>query len=289
MVLPGFMGLRNAHVGVTAPPPPLDADGGAKFAVGMRLLRTAYTGNCLKVRRDSDNATSDIGFDLDGNLDIAALETFVGAGNNGFVDTLYDQSGNAGNWIQSTLAEQPKIVDNGNALIDNGVAYVELDGIDDKMLGPSGWDFVNGCTVFYAYEAIDADGTVLSHAGTTGMQLSLAPGYRFFRIYDDTSTANLAVLENRSVGNWLVVAHYDGGLVDTGISGWINGIIQSLTPFSSGTFNAPESNSGVWYLADFNNTFCPNIKFKECIVYLSDKTSSRETIQNNINNYYSIY
>ncbi len=45
-----------------------------------RKLRTAYAGNCMKVRRDSDNDTLDIGFTATGALNIDALATFVGVG-----------------------------------------------------------------------------------------------------------------------------------------------------------------------------------------------------------------
>ena len=42
------------------------------------------TGSPLRVRRSTDNAEIDIAFTVNGNLDTAALLTFVGAGN-GFV------------------------------------------------------------------------------------------------------------------------------------------------------------------------------------------------------------
>ena len=41
-------------------------------------------GSAVRVRRSSDNSETDIGFTVNGNLDTAALLTFVGAGN-GFV------------------------------------------------------------------------------------------------------------------------------------------------------------------------------------------------------------
>ncbi len=84
-------------------------------AWSLRRLRGGYTGPCLNVRRDSDNAAKDIGFTATGDLDIAGLLAFVGAAN-GFVTTLYDQTANASNssnLARTTTTQQPQIVTNG--------------------------------------------------------------------------------------------------------------------------------------------------------------------------------
>ena len=89
----------------------LDTITGASCAFSMRKVRAAYSGNCLKVRRSSDNTTQDIGFS-GGWLDESAVTTFVGA-NDGFVDTWYDQSGNGFNAVQATTSSQPRLVSSG--------------------------------------------------------------------------------------------------------------------------------------------------------------------------------
>lgn len=89
----------------------LDDITGASAAYSLRKLRTAYAGNCIKVRRSSDSTTQDIGFSGDW-LDQTSLLTFCGAGN-GFVDTWYDQSTNVKNLTQATTGLQPRIVSAG--------------------------------------------------------------------------------------------------------------------------------------------------------------------------------
>lgn len=89
----------------------LDDITGASAAYSLRKIRTAYAGNCIKVRRSSDNTTQDIGFSGDW-LDESSLLTFCGAGN-GFVDTWYDQSTNVKNLVQATTGLQPRIVNAG--------------------------------------------------------------------------------------------------------------------------------------------------------------------------------
>jgi surface protein len=73
--------------------PLLDTYPNAAAAYSLRLLRSAYTGSAIRVRRSSDNTEQDIGF-VSNELDTSALTTFC-SGTNGFVKTWYDQSGNA--------------------------------------------------------------------------------------------------------------------------------------------------------------------------------------------------
>lgn len=76
-------------------------------------LRAAYAGSAFRVRRSSDSTEQDIGFDATtGLVDTAALLSFC-SGTNGFVTTLYDQSGNANDLTQATAANQPQIITTG--------------------------------------------------------------------------------------------------------------------------------------------------------------------------------
>jgi hypothetical protein len=94
----------------------------------LRKLRSSYSGNCIQVRRSSDNALQDIGFDGSGNLDTASLLSFVGAGS-GFVTTLYNQSTTASlDFVQTTNALQPRIVNSGTLETLNGKPSLFFDG-----------------------------------------------------------------------------------------------------------------------------------------------------------------
>ena len=91
----------------------LDQYSGAAAAYSLRKLRTAYTGNAIRVRRSNDNTEQDIGFTSAGDLDTASLKTFVGAGNSGFVTTWYNQGDSANlNFTQTTALNQPRIISN---------------------------------------------------------------------------------------------------------------------------------------------------------------------------------
>ncbi len=97
-------------------------------AYGMRRLRSAYTGNLLRLRRASDNTEQDFGYVANGDLDAAAIATFLAA-TSGFVVTWYDQSGNARNATQSTAANQPLYVASGQ----NSKPIARFDGTNDNL------------------------------------------------------------------------------------------------------------------------------------------------------------
>jgi lysophospholipase L1-like esterase len=75
-----------------------------------KKYRTAYTGACVRVKRASDSVEQDIGFDVDGWLDMAAYTTF-GTGNENVV-LFYDQSGNGFDRV---------IPNTNNIKIDSGI------------------------------------------------------------------------------------------------------------------------------------------------------------------------
>lgn len=95
----------------------LDTYTGAAAAYSLRRLSIAYTGSAIRVRRASDNAEQDIGFNGE-NLNTSALTSFC-SGTNGFVKTWYDQSGNARDATQTTAANQPQIVSSGSVITLN--------------------------------------------------------------------------------------------------------------------------------------------------------------------------
>lgn len=110
---------------------PLDEN----FALGLSLrrIRSSYTGYCIEVRRSSDNATLNIGFDSSGYLDISTLLSFVNSGS-GYVKTWYNQSTLLQDAIQLTNDNQPNIVNNGTLRTEGGKACMFFDGVNDNLM-----------------------------------------------------------------------------------------------------------------------------------------------------------
>lgn len=91
----------------------------AAAAYSLRKLTCSAT-KAIQVRRTaSGGGTQDIGFTTSGDLDTAALKTFVGSGN-GFISIWYDQV-NSNNATQTTAANQPQIVSSGVINRQNGL------------------------------------------------------------------------------------------------------------------------------------------------------------------------
>ena len=96
----------------------------------LRKAVSAYTGPAIRVRRSSDDTEQDINFTTANELDTDALTTFVGAGNDGFVTTWYDQAG-SNDMIQPTAANQPRIVIAGTVqTMDNGTPAIDFVAAD---------------------------------------------------------------------------------------------------------------------------------------------------------------
>jgi hypothetical protein len=158
--LVGRVGQGRFGRGVVIITPPLDTVTGSAAAYSTRLLRTAYAGSAIRVRRSNDNAELDIGFS--GNvLNTAALLTHCGA-NSGFVVTWYDQSGNSRNLTQSTQANQPRIVNAGAVDTQGGVPCVVFDATNDAMTATS-WGTIAQPFTRNAVVFIPASASFLSH------------------------------------------------------------------------------------------------------------------------------
>lgn len=93
---------------------------GIACSVARRLL-ASYTGALIRIRWDGGSAgEANIGYDSSGDLDTAAITSNVGA-NNAWVTTIYDQDGTPQNVVQTTSAQQPKIVTSGTLHTHEGV------------------------------------------------------------------------------------------------------------------------------------------------------------------------
>ena len=136
--MPGIYSAHDAIIGVQGTMG--GRGGGASFvgaydaipsisaAYGMRRLLSSYTGALVRLRRASDNAESDFGYTSTGDLDTAAIATWLTA-TTGYRVTWYDQSGGEKNLTQSTAANQPLYVASGQ----NSRSVSRFDGVDDSL------------------------------------------------------------------------------------------------------------------------------------------------------------
>ena len=108
---------------------------GAAVAYSVRQLSNNAT-RAMRILVDADangpdasDNEYDIGFDANGELDIARIEELCdkGTGNyNAYVTTWYDQSGEGNDATQATHANMPKICDAGTVILENGKPAVNF-------------------------------------------------------------------------------------------------------------------------------------------------------------------
>jgi hypothetical protein len=84
--------------------------------------RAAYSGNCVKVRRVSDNATLDIPYRSDNIVDVDRMIAFAGASTL-TLDTSYDYMTGGFNMTQTTASNQPTI---DLKYLKNGIPTVQI-------------------------------------------------------------------------------------------------------------------------------------------------------------------
>jgi hypothetical protein len=263
----------------------LDLYPGAAAGYSLRRLRKAQT-QCLFLRRDNDDATTDIGFLANGNLDAQSIIDFCG-GANGYVRTWYDQSGNSNDLVQTTLSAQPQIFDGSSVLnTEFGRPQIDFDGLNDSL----------GVNV--AVEAFTSQSQISSFlvggdiGGTANVRiLSLQKGSSdqdavfFFRNRDTRSvsfirgtageeaTVLIVIPQDFSPRQNSVFANRISGELDAAINGGAISNDAKGSPFTL-------SDLDFLYLGSLNgNDELYDGGISEAIIYKDDKFSDRAAIE----------
>ena len=228
---------------------------------------------------------------VDGDGDVFYLKDVVITQNtaDGLVHTWYDQSANANHAVQNTDSAQPKIVDAGSLLTENGNPSIVFDGVDDFLKStlpgiPEGTD-----------HTVSA---VTNHKGAIGCYFETGKLYngRYFNAdntgyysalsingtYNYISSLNANFTTNQQV-NVISVAtnnatNYDVYLNNTSETGTRTSSVPSGTDETYiGQGNRPGSEK--WWTGDI----------QEIVFWSVNQTNSVDNIEQNTNTYYSIY
>ncbi len=255
----------------------LDTYGSASVAYSLRLLNSSYSGNAINVRRASDDANQDIGFSS-GVLDISSLESFC-SGTDGFVTTWYDQSGNSNNATQSTASSQPKIVNSGSVITENGKASLSYDGSDDGLTIATP---VNLNAEFFTplvYKSTRSSSEDYVLYGDSGASRFRLYDYQT-KIYIDNTTYTFSSSSNfgtqylwnceANTNNELIVYRNNSAL----------GVSQDIPSDDDFIIGFVGDDPGSRNFTGF---------MQEVVLYAQDESTNRVGINTNINDYYSIY
>lgn len=185
---------------------------------------------------------------------------------NVLVTTWYDQSGSGKNATQTIAANQPKIVNAGVLVAENGKPGIDFDGVNDIFV-------VSDANIrsFYSVQSGSGD--------------------------DILSTTQNRVIYSNALFDWQE-KNFDAVLsIDT-----TNQALTSFNDSLDGLFShngSTYTNSGVGYIqgseilnrigGNDNGVIFWNGTIQEFIFYNTDKSADRTNIESNINNYFKIY
>jgi hypothetical protein len=263
----------------------LDEFPNAAAAYSLRKLRSAYTGNCIEVRRSSDNALQNIGF-VNNRLDTASLLSFVGVGD-GFVRTWYDQSGNTRNAVETTNDNQPRIVNSGVLEVKNSKPSINWyqNQIRLSIQHNSVFNWTNSSQIT---NIIVASGAKLNSSRFIEKSLAnqffptSANGFQSQQSGNTSVTGNVDVL----TGDYFINHSYLNGNISANIyaNDQLSATTTTLTSLGS------SSNTAILYVGNRAQGDRTLIGFiGELVIYPTDQSSNRNGIQKNINDYYNIF
>ena len=278
-VISPYNSIRGGAEGVLVPLL-LDLYPDASAAYSLRKLRADYNGPAIRVRVDiPDTDPYDIGFDSNGELDVADLLSKA-AGNDAYVDTWYDQSG-GNNITQVTADNQPQIVSNGVVVTTSGNYAVDFTSSAKYLVNATFNNSTAISSVFTLIKSASSSGTqiITDSTDSSTRQVSgyYGAGPSVYNIFKGIVTRS-QTLHNTNLN--LLSTFFD---VNSDL--YLNGV-KIIDSVNAGSSNRQgfTLGSGVNGVVPFNGSIFEVIIFDE-----QNKSNDRVGIETNINTHYTIY
>jgi hypothetical protein len=289
-IFPGWTGGNYIDIQSSVAPPAylLDLYPGATLGYSVRKLRDAYTGFAFEVRRDSDNATTNIGF-VGEDLDTTALTTFLGS-DTGYITRWYNQAASPvanSDLVQTTALLQPLIG------VSGGQYYIFWESVRATKMNTTAaasLEVINPTGVFSTFAM--AIPTVTTVDGILFQQDQFVTRIgQFTRFNGDATSMSVAF---GTTGTPAV----DIGPAYTANTSYVHSVLRatsSLEVFLNGVSNGPSPVSGGRYDATtmgnvYGGSRTAGESFDgnngELILYPSVMSADRVGIENNIRTYY---
>ena len=251
----------------------LDLFPDAAGAYSLRKLRAGYTGAAIRVRRSSDDAEQDIGFDANNDLDTADLLSFVGSGD-GFVSVIYDQSTNANNASQSILSRQPPIVFSGVLNLVNDKPAI-------KSIRSDSTNFTLSTSITMNTNWL-VSSVIRSNGDTFDMIAGNGPTFFSFH-------SNLRI---RGQANVIIDFQLSPTANQQNIVA-VNSSPSNLTAIVNDLSQDIAADTGDYIIQNIlthtGTTFIFDGDFQELVIYQSNQFANLTTIRSNLNNYYNVF
>lgn len=274
----------------------LNTYSGASAAYSFRKVNKDYTGNCIRVKNDS-NVALDIGFDSSGYLDTAAIATHCGSGD-GKISIWYDQSGNSRDASAVFGTKQPLIFSSGSIIEVNNKAAALFDGGD--RLTTTAFQAHTGS--FYAMCVVQTPSSIGNENIFAQDDAQSTPQVRtaqYLRTASSTSSGRVVVFNTSgsnfadpstsiSTSSQVMLSSYatSGGVIESFDNSATNG-----TASYTGTL---ATNSQIAAIGSNTGSVTPGAYFnghiQEIILWDGDQGSTtRSNIERDVNGYYIIF
>jgi hypothetical protein len=247
----------------------LDQYGGAAAAYSLRNLSIYNTSPVVRVRRSSDSTEADF---TAAQISDGSLASWVGAGNNGFVRTWYDQTGNNRNATQSSASIQPTIVSSGSLVTHSGKPAVSFTGglvrlETSSLLQARINSYIVKNTSDTEYVLFGGNNS----AAFSWASLSASPSTALTGAnYNGSLYANNTIFTGTTRGD--IYTFLDGYKLEV----HENARTIEWSAFDIGSYNRVEAFNFIGLI-------------QEIVIYSSDQSANRTGIQSSINGHYAIY
>lgn len=204
------------------------------------------------------------------------VETTTGESGLGFVTAFYDQSGNGNHATQATASAQPKIVNAGALVTENGLAAIKFDGVDDFITSDLSGSAISDSYFVMNYEN---DSNAMSYTD----------------LYSNSNTRYSPYVKS-SEGSSAVSGYGSPSYYVNSNLVTITTRTEAFNEFSSGKGQILRVDQGAdtstWQDLQFGfwfSGFTYSGTLQEWVIYDTDKSGNREAIEANINDHYTIY
>ncbi len=255
----------------------LDIYPGAVGAWSLRKLTGSIT-DVVRVRRGDDDAEAD--FTAEAVAD-GSLTTWIGAGNDGFVVTLFDQSGNGHAAVQPIPGRQPRVVENGTLVMDGGKPSVLYSVARETcLLLPSGVHGLSSdssktiISVFNLMNTVEfARPFYFGRGGSSNITLRTGTSTSILTFNGFSNTVSFDLTSGNT---YLVWAEDIAGTQSIYVDG-----APSASNTSGGTPVSDEAQIGGYLTSNFWDG-----TISEMIFYPFDQSSNRDEIEQNVADHY---
>jgi hypothetical protein len=257
----------------------------ATAAYSLRKLRTAYTGNAIRVRRTTDNVEQDIGFS-GVDFDLAAFNSFINAGA-GMITKVYNQGtgGAIYDAYQSTVTLQCELFN--SSIPNTNISTISSNGGGSNSKPPLNlFNRIDGIITAFGVNKIDVLNTInylaynsgslgniggIFQGGTNAAALGLGA-------FDNINIRSISTEDlNKQLGYWNIR------------SGNIYMAKNGATETNAGTFAYSAFSVNQIFGRSILSSLYFRGKVQELIFYTTDESANKAAIETNINDYYGIY